>query len=457
MRALCAALLLSAGGEISGQDLTNDSIINTQDAQTFLHAVASGTASSAGLDVNGDRSIDLRDALLYGQWANGLWHGADLGFPTLYLSNQADTAAYASYRENVLARKDAWSALDLAQRYPDKSSRSPLNYSETEVAYVDQLARMLSMEDTKHTNDTAYINGFVRRVLQAGVAVYSAKSYPSMYAALDIIHSHDMPLLFTTDALLQTIYLSYDNILIQLESNRFAAMLDSILKSTLAYCNRFYGGAEYVTYVKDYVSCALLLLNPLRTDISKSALVANYLSAIAQQEMINIELFGGIRLVDFSQFKPRGHYTKSDLLTRYFQAMMWLSRADLSFDISGNKATANTKKAALVLWDCVVNSGAYPQWLAFNDIIEFMVGQSDGLSIKGMGSLVHDLGPSGIPTLLISFNEPRFDSTVARNSYGIQLILSQGKSFDTVSHDTLALPSIFSFMPQRFVIDYYTF
>jgi len=32
--------------------------------------------------------------------------------------------------------------------------------------------------------------------------------------------------------------------------------------------------------------------------------------------------------VDFSMMKPRGHYTRSPLLTRYFQAMMWLGRID---------------------------------------------------------------------------------------------------------------------------------
>src|SRR5262249_948231 len=34
-------------------------------------------------------------------------------------------------------------------------------------------------------------------------------------------------------------------------------------------------------------------------------------------------IYGGSRYIDYSQFKPRGHYTKSTALKRYFRCMMW--------------------------------------------------------------------------------------------------------------------------------------
>jgi len=173
--------------------------------------------------------------------------------------------------------------------------------------------------------------------------------------------------------------------------------------------------------------------------------------------MTTIGFLDTMVLVDFSQFKPRGHYTKTTLLSNYFKAMMFLSRADLSLIIGGKDARSKMKKAGLVLWDCVVNSGSYPQWLSFNDVIEFMVGASDGLSIKGMSGLVHDLGSPAIPAYLRAFNESAFDSVSSRNRHGYQLILSQGIAYDPHKYDSLGLSQIFSFLPQRFVIDSYTF
>ena len=42
-------------------------------------------------------------------------------------------------------------------------------------------------------------------------------------------------------------------------------------------------------------------------------------------------LFGGSRDVDFSQFKPRGHYAGDSRLEPYFRSMIWLGRTDLRF------------------------------------------------------------------------------------------------------------------------------
>ncbi len=47
-------------------------------------------------------------------------------------------------------------------------------------------------------------------------------------------------------------------------------------------------------------------------------------------ELATVELFGRARVVDFSQYRPRGHYVNSRALARYFRAAMWLSRLELN-------------------------------------------------------------------------------------------------------------------------------
>ena len=50
-----------------------------------------------------------------------------------------------------------------------------------------------------------------------------------------------------------------------------------------------------------------------------------------KQEFTSI--YGGQRAIDYSQFQPRGHYTKSAALKRYFRTMMWLGRADTGWNV----------------------------------------------------------------------------------------------------------------------------
>src|SRR5262249_20770363 len=44
-------------------------------------------------------------------------------------------------------------------------------------------------------------------------------------------------------------------------------------------------------------------------------------------------IYGGERYMDYSQFKPRGHYLKSEELQRYFRCLMWLGRADCGWNV----------------------------------------------------------------------------------------------------------------------------
>ncbi len=430
-------------------DMNNDGKINTEDSQLFLKLTNEGTLSGQSYDMNGDDTVDLSDALLYGQWVNGLYHSAS--HPSLYLNNPSDSAALKQYQEDLSALKGVWDEADLRDAYPDNSTNDALNYGE-EIAFLDRISSALG-------------SGFANNVAEKGVAVFTGSQFPNFYSALDEIHSADLPLIFTTDAMLQTIYRSYDNILMSLEEQRFITMLNNILFSSLIYNYRAYGNEDYAVLVRDYLLTALHLLDPSRSDIQLTDEALRYISLVESEEMGKYDIYGRPKLTDFSQFKPRGHYTETPRLSNYFRAMMWLSRADLSFEIFGAdtagaeaKAAANTMKAAsLCLWDCVVASGTYSQWLHFNRVIEFMVGMSDGGTIRDMGSLAHSLDIENVPEFLTDFNAAAFDSALVDLPLGVQMILSEGKTYLPGEHDSLSLSRTMSFMPQRFILDSYTF
>jgi len=95
---------------------------------------------------------------------------------------------------------------------------------------------------------------------------------------------------------------------------------------------------------------------------------------------------------DYSQYVPRGHYTQSEQLKRYFNAMMWYGRMAFFLKgcngddalISGRDANLSTIQAALIsaeLLDVNVNNRtAQAIWDRIYSVTSFFVGTADDLT-----------------------------------------------------------------------------
>ncbi|MHA2302690.1 MAG: DUF3160 domain-containing protein, partial [Candidatus Thorarchaeota archaeon] len=94
---------------------------------------------------------------------------------------------------------------------------------------------------------------------------------------------------------------------------------------------------------------------------------------------------------DFTQFVPRGHYTRSETLERYFLAMMWYGRVSLRLqpnlpELPNDKGMDNTAQAILIslaLMDEISTMPAgitgYDLWDAIYEPTVFFVGAADDL------------------------------------------------------------------------------
>jgi hypothetical protein len=95
---------------------------------------------------------------------------------------------------------------------------------------------------------------------------------------------------------------------------------------------------------------------------------------------------------DYSQYVPRGHYTRSEQLKRYFKAMMWYGRMVFMLKgcngddalISKEDANLSTRQAALIaseLPDVTVNSSTAQEiWDRIYTVTAFFVGTADDLT-----------------------------------------------------------------------------
>lgn len=76
---------------------------------------------------------------------------------------------------------------------------------------------------------------------------------------------------------------------------------------------------------------------------------------------------------DFSQYAPRGNYTTSELLQRYFRGMMWMGR--ITFLVRDNESLL----ASLLVLRAMQQSGALADWAAVSETLAYLIGPTDNL------------------------------------------------------------------------------
>jgi hypothetical protein len=156
---------------------------------------------------------------------------------------------------------------------------------------------------------------------------------------------------------------------------------------------------------------------------------------------------------DYSQYLPRGHYTRDEQLQRYFRTMMWYGRINLRL-----KHPRETRLALLITRLVreteVGNVPAAELWARVYDPTVFLVGKSDDLSFHEYGPLMDAVyGPSPeLPALADDALLERFTAAAQ------QLPPPQINSMWVyIWEDEEEATQGFRFMGQRFVLDAYIF
>jgi len=228
--------------------------------------------------------------------------------------------------------------------YSDASSLFPLhqNYFQA-IPNLNALSsyKFYDSIDAKY-NLTDYEKGMIAK---NGFVVTQRLNDTDMLDALVQIYKKDLPVMVTTDMMLYALHTSYDAILMQLEIVKMRPNLIGVLSNMkMAYSSlkeKYSNYPELYNSLRDldlYISIPLALLGKTDTTIDSidSAEFQTIMSHINAEDYVDMPLFSNhVRHLDFSQFKPRGHYTtiyygeyEMTTLSDYFKAMIWLGRMD---------------------------------------------------------------------------------------------------------------------------------
>ncbi|MFX1261568.1 MAG: DUF3160 domain-containing protein [Promethearchaeota archaeon] len=306
-----------------------------------------------------------------------------------------------------------------------------------------------------------------------GFAAATQTEYKQIHEILELNEKQSIPSFVSSDAVLHAFHVLYDLSLREVEvysfwdllGNLTSSMLDSSFNQYLAAPEGRWKDAALRNMMLFTVALKLIDSNymippafPFQVDIE----VAKVLSLIEAHDAISDEWFQEYR-EDFTQFVPRGHYTRSETLERYFKAMMWYGRVSLRLqpnlpEFPNEKGKDNTAQAILIslaLMDEISTMPAgitgYDLWDAIYEPTVFFVGAADDLLPSEYLELVQTIYGSEITIPDLD------DDVLLENFIDAALELREPAILGHPVPDTLTLAQTMGlrFMGQRYIPDSY--
>lgn len=157
--------------------------------------------------------------------------------------------------------------------------------------------------------------------------------------ALHDIYQSQLPIFISSDAILHGIYKGNDSVLIETERVLLGNLREAIDKMEADLPGRNYP-ADVKSDVGIYLAVARGLLAQEPPVDLKGEEKALFDSAMAGTGGLQeVRLFGRARMIDWSQYTPRGHYAGDYELETWFRGTMWLSR--LEFNLVSRKSRSS--------------------------------------------------------------------------------------------------------------------
>ena len=373
----------------------------------------------------------------------------------------------------------------LAEAAPQPDYRSRLDFDPAQARYFDLVRKELQLTEEE-------VSIFRR---QGFVSLDNGRRYTFSTAYYDI-YSCDLPVLITSDSILHALHKSYDEILKELETTWFTWTLDEMLAEMhlkLSLEGRANSDPQLAENYRDvdlYLTVARNLLagqgvaprkqprrlfedgsvqpTPVRSMLGQDEEAAGRLRDIESLKLQRprqdppTRIYGGTRFVDYSQFQPRGHYTKSAALANYFRCMMWLSRADCGWNVLPTDGTPGVEsdsqrelRDAVLFVELLRDTGNRDRLFNMDQVIKYLIGRSDSLNVFQLEQLLDKAAVSGAGELLDTARVSQLQDAIDNSQSARQLIRSQVVISDPNDTYKVPPPATFQAFGQRFAVDSY--
>jgi hypothetical protein len=176
---------------------------------------------------------------------------------------------------------------------------------------------------------------------------------------------------------------------------------------------------------------------------------------------------------DYSQYTPRGHYTRSERLKNYFQAMIWYGRmgfllkgCEVGCIVSEEEARVQTLAAAMIAESLFDDPASRERWDRIYDVTSFYVGFADDLGPYEYNEAIDrlfgpvpakDLSADDLSLLKAGLAEERPPRIFGGTGVDSPACMIEPPFTPQQADDCLAATAGLRFMGQSFVPDSYIF
>ena len=232
-----------------------------------------------------------------------------------------------------------------------------------------------------------------QRLAQDGLVV-SPGAEKEFFTVYEKARYANVPIFVTSDSLLHAYHLLFDKVLRTAEVQYFIPLLRDLNAAVLDRTQDEYEALKGTAWedaarrTVAFAAVASKLLDPnVQVPDYAAELVASELALI--DEAAGLEpspLFPGLEFgEDYSQYIPRGHYTRSDELKAYFKSMMWYGRMTFRLKTDMPEVGREETRSALLLVHAlrtadVAYRPALEVWADLYNPTVFFVGRSDDLT-----------------------------------------------------------------------------
>lgn len=260
--------------------------------------------------------------------------------------------------------------------------------------YLERVERRFTL--TPDEREVLARNGFV---------VPDRLEVPSYAHAYHLVHEAELPVYVSSDSMLYALGAAHAPFVAHVEEHTLAPMLERVLARMHAELPAAAASlpAEAAADVDLLLTVARSLLErdegavapALGAQRAVDDLVAAARAATRRSERF---LFGRARVMDFTEYEPRGHHLRSRALARYFRASTWLARVELNVLSRGCRSshpgpaadpreTPREALAALALLEVAERAGVMETVARIDQALTILQGRREDLTLAELGTL----------------------------------------------------------------------
>jgi hypothetical protein len=232
--------------------------------------------------------------------------------------------------------------------------------------------------------------------------VINKANYEQLFHVYDENYYDYTPSFITTDLYLQVLHMYISKEMQSLEEEKMIPILTELITEQFKIAKKTAESTKNPIIRKAsewnqvYYAIGLSLITGTKQDVPAEYLQYYQYEYEHTQEAKGLKSdFLGDSLMDYTQFQPRGNYTRTDSLKRYFKCVKWLNSASIYLD-----EDAGLHRAILMSNGLLQSDISLKNYQIFSNIIKFLAGEENNLSIFHLMKILKEHNSKNVEELL---------------------------------------------------------